>query len=150
MTTCIYGFYKNGKYKVTYCNSDGYPSGFGKNVVSFIRENTVKDLHSLYDKLKTVDRKKAPSKKERFHLSEKGLYLKDDMVWEEIATINEGFMTYYLMDVYFIPDFIEWFEHVNYKYIINLDNNTFNVYQSNKKTVEYELSNIPKDWFVNE
>ena len=169
-TSCTYGFYKNGDLKVDYNNSDSYPSGFGKHIVAFIRENTIDELNELYDKMVVVPRKEVPNEIETQNLKSKGIYIdssEDVFNWEHISVFNESFLEYYKLGVYFIPDFSQWFyAGHDWAYLINLDDNTFEVYSrkyskdeneeqlrefnrySDKYTLrgKFSLDKIPRDW----
>ena len=132
-TSCIYGFYKDGNLKVDYNNMDSYPSGFGKHVVSFIRENSVEELHEIYDKTVLVPRKGIPSKTELEEIKKKKMCISfsegEILDWEMLSVINEGFLEHYKIGGYFMPDFSEWLHHYqDWVYIINLDDDTFEVY----------------------
>lgn len=148
MTSCTYGFYNNGIYKVDYVSSDAYPEGFGKTFVNFIRENTLQELHELEEKLFLVDRKAVPDEQAIYYLKEKGLYVKENYDWETISLFNEGFITYYIKDVYFVPDFCAWKEHQDWTYLINLDTETFDIHYFNKLVISFPLNSIPKGWYT--
>lgn len=146
MTSCIYGFVKNKKYKVSYNNSESYPSGFGRLFVSFIRENTLDELIELEKKLYLVPRKARPTKDEIEFIRKNGLYFNQVDSWEELSFLFEGFIEYYKYGVYFIPDFIEWKDYQNFEYIINLDMYTFDIKKRDKIVTSYPLEKIPRDW----
>lgn len=147
MTSCTYGFYKNGIYKVDYNNSDSYPDGFGKIFVAFIRENTIDELNELFEKAYLVNRKATPSEEDFAMLKAKGMEIDKNYTWEIVSLANYKFLEYYKCDVYFIPDFSDWMDYQDWKYIINLDNNTFDIYKFKNKFVKsFQLDNIPRDW----
>lgn len=174
-TSCIYGFYKKGILKVDYNHSDSYPSGFGKDVVAFIRENFLEELQELYDKILVVPRKGTPNEEQMKELRENDIDLdfgrEEGFNWELISICNHKFFEYYKKSVYFMPDCSEWFyAGQEWVYLINLDDNLFEVYkikykndcaQNNdleeknrykdryKLLAEFDLSNVPKDWYLN-
>ena len=132
-TSCLYGFKKDGKVKLMYNHSDSYPSGFGKDVVLFIRENTLKELNEICDKTKLVNRKELPNDKDIVEMIEKHIYYKEDgeiLNWEDIFWSNDTFLHYYKKDFFAMPDFSAWLSGCqDYLYIINLDTNKFEVYK---------------------
>ncbi len=167
-TRCLYGFKKDGILKLMYNHSDSYPSGFGKDIVLFIRENTLEELNEICDKVKLVNRKELPTDKDIMEMIEKHIYYKDNgeiLNWEDIFWSNGKFLHYYKKDFFTMPDFSEWLSGLqDYLYIINLDLNKFEVYKmrlSNDKEDEnsefedykilkkFDLENIPKDWEIN-
>ena len=50
-TRGLYGFRKNGKDKITYNHWDSYPEGLGQNVLNFVKETSIEELNSIYDKI---------------------------------------------------------------------------------------------------
>lgn len=175
-TSCIYGFYKNGILKVDYNHSDSYPSGFGKSVVEFIRENSLEELQDLYDKMVVVPRKEEPSEEQMKELRENNIYLdfgrEEGFNWDLISICNYKFFEYYKKGVYFMPDYIDWFyAGQDWAYLIDLDDNLFQVYKCKYAKVDFadsilekknrykdkyqllaqfDLSNIPKNWYLND
>jgi hypothetical protein len=148
MTSGIYGFYKNGIYKVAYNNCMSDPEYFGKNMVAFIKENSIEELNEIFYKIKLVNYKEYPNNKELQELKEKFLYCNKEETWDEISCNNSGFLNYYVQDVYFMTDYSKWIFIQCYTYIINLSSNLFIVYEKDKKIADFPLNNIPKNWFV--
>ena len=87
--------------------------------------------------------------------------------WEMISIVNRGFLNYYKYGTYFMVDYLDWLKRgVCWAYIINLDENTFEVYERNwnhkdddthcnmKKLCDdkyilqgtFDLKQIPKTW----
>ncbi|MBR3002518.1 MAG: hypothetical protein IKF38_03005 [Clostridia bacterium] len=126
-TSCIYGFKKNEKLKLMFNISDSYPSGFGKDIVLFIRENTLEQLNEICDNITLKDRKDFPNDREINEMKEKNIYYEHNekiLNWDDIFWINDTFLNYYKNDFYVIPDYQEWLDGLHdYLYIINLDNN---------------------------
>jgi len=169
-TRCLYGFKKGNDYKLAYNHMDSYPSGFGKEFVSFIRENTLSELEDLYEKIVLVDRNELPNDNQIKLLIDKKMYYKDDgkiLNWEEIFYENGTILEYYTKDFYIMPSYNDWIDGgFDYIYIINLDKKTFQVYRysssSEDKVIEdnldcnfpsdalekeFPLEKIPKDWY---
>ena len=166
MTSCCYGFIKNGIVKVTYHYSDSYPTGFGKHIIGFIRENTIPELHELFDKLILVDPDEKPNLNQIAELKTLGIYTGRDEIlsWGIISLENDGFMEHYKMKAYFIPNFKKWMFTSNWLYLINLNDDTFEIYKGVAKKIikgiekknrydniylvaNYKLDAIPKDWY---
>ena len=164
-TSCLYGFKKDGKLKLAYNHSDSYPNGFGKQVVLFVRENTLEELNEICNKIKLVNRKELPNDNDIKEMIEKNIYYKNNEVilnWEDIFWVNDTFLYYYKKDFFAMPDFSEWLSGCqDYLYIINLDINKFEVYKMKfsdetkdvnsefekyKLLKKFDLENIPKDW----
>ena len=99
--------------------------------ILFYRENTIDELNVICDKLRLVNRKDYPNDADIKEMIEKGIYYHDEdkiFEWDRIAWENETFMEYYKKDFYVLPDYSDWLEGPqDYLYIINLDNNTFDV-----------------------
>lgn len=170
-TDCIYGLYKNGELKTGFNGCDSYPSGFGKYIVCFIRENTIEELHELYNQIRLYERKDEPNDEQLQELRKKNIDVdfgrEEGFNWEMISIVNRGFLNYYKYGVYFMVNYLDWLKRgVCWAYIINLDENTFEVYernwhhkdediQCNKKKLcddkyilkgAFDLKQIPKTW----
>lgn len=149
MTSCTYGFYKNGKYKVAYNNADSYPEYFGKEIVAFIRENTLEELNELADKIKLVKRHAMPTDKEYADIEKSNMYIEKNFTWDSLYFENCGFFDYYINGYLFMPDYSDWMGHQDWSYIINLDENLFQIYKFKNEFIrEYDLNKIPKDWYI--
>ena len=164
-TSCLYGFKKNSELKLAYNHYDSYPSGWGKSIVLFIRENTLSELNEICDNIKLVDRKSLPNYNEIMEMIKKKIEYKCDgeiLSWDDIFLHNYTIIEYYKKGFYIMPDYSKWIDGVNdYLYIINLDDNKFEVYEIdllNKKVEkvytygkykllkEFDLESIPRDW----
>lgn len=172
-TDCIYGLYKNGELKTGFYGCDSYPSGFGEDVVGFIRENTIEELHELYDKIEVYERKDEPNEQQLEKLRKNNIDVdfgrEEGFNWEMISIVNRGFLKYYKYGIYFMVNYLSWLERgVCWVYIINLDENTFEIYERdwkhgkestecNKKKIcndkyilkkTFDLKQIPKTWNI--
>lgn len=161
-TSCLYGFCKNGEYKVTYNHFDSYPEGFGQKVVAFIRENSLEELNELCDTIKIVDRKKYPTEAELQTALAKNIYCIDRenvLIWSDIEAANGGYLKYYL-SYNFMCDYTDWLHSREWLYIIDLDENKFIVYYNRYKDMvsswkdrfevlgSYPLNQIPRTWAI--
>lgn len=54
-TRGIYGFRKNNEDKITYNHFDSYPSCLGEEIIDYLKINSIEKLNTLYDKLILVD-----------------------------------------------------------------------------------------------
>lgn len=54
-TRGTYGFRKNGVDKLTYNHYDSYPSGLGGDVLQFINNCSLQELHDIYDRIILVE-----------------------------------------------------------------------------------------------
>jgi len=103
------GIRKNEIDKGGYNHFDSYPTGLGESVLTFIKDNTIESLNSIYDRI----------------------VMKDNAgdVWnDEKNEINESFEEY--NDFLFDSLFCE------YAYIINLDENILEFYIGFNKNPE--------------
>lgn len=162
MTSCLYGFYKDGTYKVTYHHCDSYPSGFGRDVAAFIRENSMEELNTLWDTMKSTDCKSFPTKEEVLEIESHGLHCHDCgelLKWGDIDPYNGGYLEYYT-SYNFMCDYRAWLGKTDWIYIIDLDRGRFLTYdhrpdrpdtgdweQQYRIRADHPLDSIPKDWY---
>lgn len=128
-TRCTYGFYKNNKLKMDYNHYDSYPTGFGVLVVNFIRENSIQELHELFDKIILVNRYETPT------IEQKSILLKHNIKhehkeWKNILRSDAEFLVNYKRDMFFMLNYNDWFlSGQDWAYLINLDTELFEVYK---------------------
>jgi len=170
-TACYYGFKKGNKLKFEANYYDSYPSEFGRNIVAFIKENTIEELNYIFENTVIVNGDDYPSNEQISEMISKKIKYKDqDKIfnWRKILYLNKGFNTYYVKKFLYICniDMID-LKCMDYLYIINLNTNKFEIYEytcdkANTKLTDdiileshfleevYDLNNIPKDWFYRE
>lgn len=158
----LYGFCKNGELKLA-CNIDErFTSDSRKDIILFIRENTIEELNEICDKIQLVDENSVPTEEQLKELLSKGIMCKERgrvLTWREIFIDNGTILSYYKDDCYYLPDFSRWLGSTFREklYIINLDENKFEIYskcddESSCKydgyelKVAYNLGNIPRNW----
>ena len=131
------GFRIDGEDKVTYNHSDSYPECLGVNILSFLRETNSQAMRQIARRIRLVSEEDYPTdeEKERFAemgLMELGVGSQSDDDWYCLLRNAQGDLSWYLrgLDVMidsqdFLGDglFCEW------AYIINLDEETLEVYQ---------------------
>jgi len=179
-TRGAYGFVQDGKYKVTYNQSDSYPSGLGQEVVNFVKSVVESEaLDTLKERVKAVklvDESKPATKAEikryeKFYQNvssgaktEWYCLLRDLQGVSLLEHILSGEVEHMIDSSEFVKDslFCEW------AYIIDLNRNTFDVYQGYqhdpqegnvfgveageggyypvKLIASFPLTNIPDDW----
>ena len=137
-TRGVWGFIIDGEEKLTYNHSDSYPSWLGSQLLEFLRKISVESLREDARKLRTVDEnsKAMPEDIKQLHnFADEGVSTGDLSEWYVLlrraqgdpeATIAAGVMTdgsgFALESL-----FCEW------GYVIDLDQNTFEVYQGFNK-----------------
>lgn len=54
-TRAGYGFKRDGEEKIMYCHCDGYPTGLGEKIHSFITDTSFKEMSEIFDNLVIVN-----------------------------------------------------------------------------------------------
>lgn len=158
----LYGFCKNGELKLAHSIDETFTSDLRKDIILFIRENTIEELNEICDKIQLVDEQSVPTEEELKELISKGIICKErrrSLTWGEIFNQNGTILSYYKDDCYYLPDYSMWLGNSfrDRLYIINLDENKFEIYFKcdNKLSckysgyelkVAYDLDNIPRNW----
>lgn len=156
----LYGFSKGRKLKLVHETIESL--GLRKDIILFIRENSIQELNEIYDKIKLVEEKQIPTEEQIRDLMNKGMMFKDIgryLTWEEIFDANGTILTYYKENCYYLPDSSKMIDNrfVEKLYIINLNENKFEIYQKNENETKcrykgyelrrcFDLENIPRDW----
>lgn len=161
-TRGLLGFIQNDEIKATYNHSDSYPSWLGIRVLEFVRAATSGDgaqldlVRKLVATLTLIeDEQESPTDAERAELAKVGIEHADNVstgddwyAWlrstqgDLLAILKSGFM---IDGGNFGNDslFCEW------GYLINLDDNTIEVYEGYQKEEHTEgrfASSKPADW----
>lgn len=130
------GFILKGENYITFNSMDSYPSGLGKEVIEFIKENNLCELKETVSELKVVDDNAKPTPRE-FNVCA-SIYNKStapDSWFELLQGLNgiEALVKVpYMLDYsYFLYDslFCEW------AYIVNFDTKKLEVYKGANKTI---------------
>lgn len=173
-TRGIYGIRKDGTDKLTYNHYDSYPEGLGKAVVNFIISTPNDQIKKIFDQIELVNESDKPTAEQikncapytDLHVSNQSIndwYCLLRGAQGDLGVYKDGLR--YMIDNHdFIKDslFCEW------GYIINLDNQTLEVYEgfqtepnhnryacepdsdskyfNCKLIAEFPLDNIPEDW----
>ena len=138
-TRGVYGFRKNGKDKLTYNHMDSYFSYLGRDIINFVKETPIEELHKIYDNLILVKESDIPTKEQWEHLNkcgiekpEKSVYTlekkENDIIdWYSALREFQGDLCIYKSGLKYMTnsnDFIKYSLFCEYGYIINLDNNS--------------------------
>lgn len=138
MTSAVFGFKKGNKFKVTYNNSDSYPSGLGIEIASFVQAMGKQGLETIYNKIIMVNRFSKSTIEERNLLGMDGYdYL--------VETECRGNLSSYIERMQYMTDYYEWIDHQDYTYIINLDSDVLELYEYRKL-----INSFPFDYALNE
>lgn len=172
-TRGIYGFRKNNKDKITFCNSDSFFEGLGKEIVDFIRKTDIKIMSEIYDRIILVDIIQEATEEQ---IKKCKKYLNIDvnirtpkdftcLLWKSIGSLKayRDDNLEYMIDAsreITNPHLCE------YIYIIDLDTNELEIYAEIKEEIikdrynkelsrkekrcglikKYKLNNIPDNW----
>ena len=169
-TRGCYGFYKKGIAKVSYNHSDSYPSGLGQDIVRFINSTSIKEMNEIFNNIEMVNEDEKPTDEQLVELKLTNKYdgKEKDFDWYSVLRNIQGDLSAYKKNERFMIDnqFFIYSRSCQYAYIINLDNNSLEIYvgvQSTKckgrygtKQSEYypklikkfPLSGIPSDWLT--
>jgi hypothetical protein len=138
-TRGLYGFYKDGVDKLTYNHFDSYPSGLGKDVINFIRKNSIENMNQIFDRIIMVDGDSTPTKEQQQNCI---LYYSNCVStgkpteWYsllrnaqgDLDAFNKGLL--YMIDN---KDFIKESLFCEWAYIINLTDNVLEIYKGFQK-----------------
>ena len=153
-TRGVWGFRKNNEDKLMYNHGDSYPTYLGKEVFEAIKEYKVEDMKSAFDRMTAVDEDKKPTKNELKELAynyRHEMSKCDSESWYVALREAQGNLVayivnklpYYINSNNFIYDslFCEW------GYIINLDDNTLEVYTgfNTKESNQGRYASVSKD-----
>ncbi|HBD94633.1 MAG: hypothetical protein A2355_02580 [Spirochaetes bacterium RIFOXYB1_FULL_32_8] len=159
-TRGAWGFFRNGESatKITYNHMDSYPEFLGQNVVDFIRNSSIDELNTIFDKIILVDNSEKPTEEQidecksfaNTDVSTGSLYdwyclLRNTQGQPELYKEN---LRYMLDSGKFLKDslFCEW------AYIINLNTNELEIYRGfrkkpNKKSNRYKILNSENGYY---
>lgn len=140
-TKAVYGFKKNGQYKVTLRKSDGYLEDLGKDILETLQKTSIEELNKIFDNIKLVDENVKPTKEqiEKYSKYKNDFYadhlklLGEPMSWFSLIDLPSGKFKRYAEGLDVMVDEFFYFnngEDWEFKYLIDLDDNTLNIYQS--------------------
>lgn len=140
-TRAVYGFKKNGQYKVTLRISDGYLEDLGRDILETLQETSIEELNRIFDNIKLVDEDIKPTEEQikKYSKYKNDFYtdhlklLGEPMSWFSLINLASGKFKRYTEGLDVMVDEFFYFtegEDWEFKYIIDLDDNTFSVYQS--------------------
>jgi hypothetical protein len=154
-TRGIYGFYKNGKYKVTYNHCDSYIDGLGRNIIEFVKNTTIDEMNYIFDEITMIKEPEGYGvlcnenmldNEQRIHLlnfyrnNETVITFvdEDDCEISDIDYLNltddkimrpfEGDLNYYKQGLVLMLDYESQLFNEDYTYIVNLDTNKLDIY----------------------
>ncbi|HNU60698.1 MAG TPA: hypothetical protein PKL04_00710 [Methanofastidiosum sp.] len=147
-TRGLYGFYKDGITKSVYNQYDTYPDGLGIEMLNLIKQiQSFDELRKIFDKLKIVKEGRKPGKRQLEHalsiitpdLDVSTQSMNDWYCILRKAQNNPMIYTNGLKLILDATEFIKDSLFCEWAYIINLDNNTLEVYKGFNK--EYQEDN---------
>ena len=122
----VYGFIKNGVKKIGYKHCDAYLYDLGANIAKFINETTKEEMEEIFEKIILVDNS-TEATDEQIKKCEKWfqpIHGKEKSNWYNLLRLTHGNLFLYKeveLEYMFNGEDL----YVEYKYIINLDNNKF-------------------------
>lgn len=163
MATCaFFGFYYKGQFYVVFHHWMAYPSDFGATIIQQIKE-AIDDgkfviWRKLLDNMKVFDDSKIPTKEQiEKYCEEKNINIDtlDDLYcWSDILDVPwsydhfEDFINYGYMINH--VDRNGFPKQEDYGYVINYDDDVFDLYQCNEKYKSYNWDELPdltkKNW----
>lgn len=141
-TRGAYGLYKKGETKVTYNHFDSYPSGLGEDLVQFLRQSNVKELNDTFDRIELIDEQVKPTAEQIHHCkpwTDLGVSEQSEDDWYCLLRGAQGGLEAYRDGLKYMSDakgFLEDSLFCEWAYVINLDENTFEVYEGYQHTYQ--------------
>jgi len=137
-TRGAFGFFKDGVHKVTYNHFDSYPSELGKHVLDIAKQFSIDELNKMFDRIEMVDMDSTPTpgqiEKCRKYIN-LNVSTQSETDWYCLLREAQGDLSAYaevgLMIEY--AGFLHASLFCEYAYIINLTDNTLEVYEGFQK-----------------
>ena len=146
----VYGFLKNGKYKVTETNFDGAYEDLGNKIVDFINTTTIKEMNKIFEKIILVDVIAVATKEQ---IKECKRYTNLEIGTRKLTDFNcllcksrGDLRPYRDENLKYMEDHQTEIGNYFYEYIINLDDNTLEIRQYGDIILRFDLLDIPKSW----
>ena len=154
-TRGAYGFRINGEDKITYNQSDSYPSGLGNKIANFLSEfEDIEQLKIIAENIELVNEDDKPTKEQKEEAKKFGLYNEDvssrsDDDWYCLIRNAQGDLSVYERGLKFMIDFHGFLADslfCEWAYIINLDTGRLEIYKGfNKDSKAYGRYALLKD-----
>jgi hypothetical protein len=143
-TRGLYGFYKDGITKATYNNYDSYPSYLGNHIARFVQNTPIGELNQIFDRIILVNERSKPTESQiidciKYVDTEVGTGRVDDWynllrgIQGELEPYRDDDLRYMIDSQEFIKDSL----FCEYAYIINLDDNSLELYKGFNKEMDY-------------
>lgn len=148
-TRGTWGFYKEID-KLTYNHFDSYPTCLGKTIIKFIRKHSIEELNTIFENIILVNENDEPTKeqiKECKKYSDLGVSQQTLEEWYSLLRKSQGNPEVYAKDLKYMidnKDFIKDSLFCEWSYIINLIDNTLEIYKGFQKQIQdnrYKLTN---------
>jgi hypothetical protein len=139
----VYGFIKNGVKKIGYKHCDSYIEVLGIKIAKFINETTKEEMEEIFEKIILVDNS-TEATDEQIKRCEKWfqpIHGREKSNWYNLLRLTQGNLYLYKdgeLEYMFNGEDL----YVEYKYIINLDNNKFEIYETDFETEEEKMIGI--------
>lgn len=139
-TSGVYGFIKNGVEKIGYNHCDSYLYDLGIKIVKFINETTKEEMEEIFQKIILVDNN-TEATDEQIKKCEKWfqpMQSREKSNWYNLLRLTQGNLHLYKegeLEYMFNGENM----YAEYKYIINLDNNEFQIYETDFETEEEKM-----------
>lgn len=139
-TRGCYGFRKNGIDKLTYNHFDSYPSGLGRDILSFCKHTSLAEMNEIYDRIILVHENEEPTSDQ---IAECSYWFNGDVSnrtpkdWYCLLRNAQGDLNAYKTGLKYMienNDFIQFSLHCEYGYIINLDTKKLEFWVGYQKT----------------
>ena len=163
-TRGVVGIYSGGVTKAGYNHSDSYPDGgIGEDIVEQCRKFSVEDFQKAFKRIKTVKNESGkPGAKQREHvlsiLEEPNMDVGDRKGedWYSVLHNAQGTLEPYVKGLKYMLDYDTFLKDglsCEWGYIVNLDNNTLEIYYGHQKVSQannrYAITN-PEEFFTEE
>lgn len=140
-TRAIYGFKKGNEYKVSWRLSDGYLEDLGQDIIESLQQTSIIKLNEIFTKIQMVNGDINPTKEqvEKYNEYKNDFYADNLKLWNEpmswfsLLDLASGKFRRYIEGLDIMVDGYDYMiegEDWEYKYIIDLNDNTLNIYNS--------------------
>jgi len=148
-TRGVYGFKKDGNFKVTYNHYDSYPSSLGEDILKYIKSRTIEELNELFDNLRMVNEDIKPTSEDIENLkiyANLGVSGRSTNEWYVLLRLMQGKLEFH-EEAKIMIDNESWLFDNDYTYIIDLDENKFFIYNWGKliEGGTFDLDQLPDD-----
>lgn len=141
-TIGFFGIKKGNLYKRCYTFYDAYPSCLGIEIVKFINNSTIQEINSIYDNIVLVNMDDCPTRNQFSDCVSNGFCSNQEFgdAWEYIIRTPKAFDLSIYKNFRYMIDFDNEenrsnYNYWDYNYVINLNENTLDIYYDNKKDI---------------